>query len=135
MAEKVICIIDDNDDIRDIYRMKFKNEGFETVLASNGLDGLELIRTHHPGVVLLDIEMPKMNGIEVLQHIKADPSIQDIPVIILSNVDSADIFQQVSDLGGAEYYMVKALVPFDKVIDTAVEVMSEHKNQEGTPTE
>ncbi len=95
MAEKVICIIDDNDDIRDIYRMKFKNEGFETVLASNGLDGLELIRTHHPGVVLLDIEMPKMNGIEVLQHIKADPSIQDIPVIILSNVDSADIFQQV----------------------------------------
>lgn len=123
MDQKLICIVDDNDDIRDIYRMKFATEGIETVTAADGAEGLRVIREKHPSVVLLDIQMPVMDGIGVLRELKADPSLSKIPVIILSNVDSDDMFQTVTELGAAEYYMIKSLVDPQRVVDTAMEAL------------
>jgi CheY-like chemotaxis protein len=123
MDQKLICIIDDNDDIREIYRTKFASEGIETVTASDGAEGLMVIRQKHPAVVLLDIQMPVLDGIGVLRELKADPELSKIPVIILSNVDSDDMFQTVTELGAAEYYMVKSLVDPQRVIDTTLEVL------------
>jgi chemosensory pili system protein ChpA (sensor histidine kinase/response regulator) len=130
MNSNRICIVDDNDDIREIYRMKFQVEGFETVTASNGQEALEIIRGEHPAVVLLDIQMPVMDGLEVLGHLRADPSVKDIPVVILSNIDSEDIFQKVSDLGSAEYYLVKSLVDPQRVVDVTIEALAASKNQQ-----
>ncbi len=123
MEQKLICIVDDNDDIREIYRMKFASEGIETVLASDGAEGLRIIREKRPSVVLLDIQMPVMDGIQVLRELKADSELSKIPVIILSNVDSDDMFQTVTELGAAEYYMIKSLVDPQRVVDTALEVL------------
>ncbi len=123
MDQKLICIVDDNDDIREIYRMKFATEGIETITAADGAEGLRLIREKHPSVVLLDIQMPVMDGIGVLRELKADAELSKIPVIILSNVDSDDMFQTVTELGAAEYYMIKSLVDPQRVVDTAMEAL------------
>jgi CheY-like chemotaxis protein len=123
MDQKLICIVDDNDDIREIYRMKFASEGLETVTASDGAEGMKVIREKRPAVILLDIQMPVMDGIAVLRELKADPELSEIPVIILSNVDSDDMFRTVTDLGAAEYYLIKSLVDPQRVIDVAMEAL------------
>lgn len=129
MDNPVVCIVDDNDEIRDIYRTKFTMEGFATIVAEDGPQALEMIKTERPAVVLLDIQMPVMDGLEVLAHLKADPALKDIPVVILSNIDSEDIFQKVTDLGSAEYYLVKSLVDPQKVVDVTIEAIATHRNQ------
>jgi CheY-like chemotaxis protein len=123
MNQKLVCIVDDNDDIREIYRMKFASEGLETVTASDGAEGMKVIREKRPAVILLDIQMPVMDGIAVLQELKADPELSEIPVIILSNVDSDDMFRTVTDLGAAEYYLIKSLVDPQRVIDVTMEAL------------
>ena len=123
MNQKLICIVDDNDDIREIYRMKFASEGLETVTASDGAEGMKVIREKRPAVILLDIQMPVMDGIAVLRELKADPELSEIPVIILSNVDSDDMFRTVTDLGAAEYYLIKSLVDPQRVIDVTMEAL------------
>lgn len=128
----LVCIVDDNDEIRDIYRTKFTMEGFQTLVAENGQQALEVIKKERPEVILLDIQMPVMDGLEVLAHLKADPALKDIPVVILSNIDSEDVFQKVSDLGSAEYYLVKSLVDPQRVVDVTIEALAAHKNQEDT---
>ena len=123
MNQKLICIVDDNDDIREIYRMKFASEGLETVTASDGAEGMKVIREKRPAVILLDIQMPVMDGIAVLRELKADPELSEIPVIILSNVDSDDMFRTVTDFGAAEYYLIKSLVDPQRVIDVTMEAL------------
>jgi CheY-like chemotaxis protein len=125
---QLVCIVDDNEDIRSIYRQKFKNEGFETIAAANGREALEMIKHERPAVILLDIQMPEMDGLEVLEQLKADEALKNIPVVILTNVDSEEIFQKVTDLGAAEYYLVKALVDPQKVVDVTIEAMAIEPN-------
>lgn len=124
MNNRLVCIVDDNDDIREIYRMKFHIEGFETVTAKNGQEALEVMRTAHPAVVLLDVQMPVMDGLEVLNRMKNDPELKHLPVVILSNIDSEDVFQTVGDLGAADYYLVKAMVDPQKVVDVTIEALA-----------
>ena len=129
----LICIVDDNDEIRDIYRTKFKTEGFETIGAADGEQALRLIKTERPAAVLLDIQMPVMDGLQVLEHLHADEALKNIPVVVLSNLDSDEIFKQVSDLGFADYYLVKSLVDPQKVVDVTIEALSAQKEEGGDP--
>jgi CheY-like chemotaxis protein len=121
---KSVLIVDDNADIREIYDLKFRREGFETQTAEDGRRGLSAMRAKLPDAVILDIQMPVMDGIEVLEEMKKDPTLSDVPVVVLSNVDSDEMFQRVSDLGRAEYYLVKALVDPQKVIDVTLEAIA-----------
>lgn len=123
--EEVVCIVDDNDDIRDIYSTKFRREGFSVVTASDGEEALVLIRKERPSVILLDIQMPVLDGLGVLKVLKADVDLAKIPVVILSNVDSEDMFQKVSELGGAHYYLVKSLTDPQKVVDVTLEALAD----------
>lgn len=122
--EEVVCIVDDNDDIRDIYSTKFRREGFTVVTAKDGEEALVVIRREHPNVILLDIQMPILDGLGVLRVLKGDEELAKIPVVILSNIDSEEIFQQVSDLGGAHYYLVKSLTDPQKVVDVTVDALA-----------
>ncbi|NCQ06210.1 MAG: response regulator [Candidatus Moranbacteria bacterium] len=120
--KKKVCIIDDNDDIREIYRMKLTIEGYDVLTAKNGKEGMEIIRESHPVVILLDIEMPVMNGIEVLAELKKDPVLVKIPVIILTNQDNEGAFKQVGEYNTA-FYVIKALATPQKVADLIKEVL------------
>lgn len=125
VSKKRVCIIDDDAYIRDIYRVKFDREGFGTMTAANGVEGLAMIRQEHPDIILLDLQMPVLDGISVIQELRADPTLKTIPVIVLSNVDQDEMFQKVSDLGGACHYLIKSLADPQKVVDVTASVLSE----------
>ncbi len=120
--KKKICIIDDNDDIREIYRMKMITEGYDVLTATNGKEGMDVIRESHPVVILLDIEMPVMNGIEVLAELKKDAVLAKIPVIMLTNQDNEGSFKKVGEFDPA-FYVIKALATPQKVADLVKEVL------------
>lgn len=82
---KKIVIIEDHPVLISIYRNKFIAAGFEVEIATDGESGLELINRIKPDLVVLDLAMPKLNGIEVLKRLRANPSSRELPVIIFSD--------------------------------------------------
>lgn len=121
--KKLVCIVDDDNDVRDIYSTKFKREGFTVVTARNGEEGLSMIKKERPDVIVLDIQMPVLDGLGVLQALRRDRELTKIPVVVLTNIDSDVMFKEVGRLGAAEYYLVKALTDPQKVVDITLEAM------------
>ena len=101
---KRIVIIEDHPVLISIYRNKFVAEGFQVEIASDGESGLELINLSKPDLVVLDLAMPKVNGIEVLKKLRANPLFHALPVIIFS--DSA--WQQQATKEGATVVLSKS---------------------------
>lgn len=122
--KKKVCIIEDDQDIRDIYVMKFTQDGFNVSSAENGEVGMRVIRETRPDIILLDIQMPVKNGIEVLEELQSDPDKQlaKTPVIMLTNVDDDRIIRKI---GGFEtrFYLIKSLTTPQKAVDYVREVM------------
>ncbi len=86
MAEqtrKVVCVEDEQEMI-DLIRLILSRRGFEVLGANGGVRGLELIRAEKPDIVLLDLMMPEMDGWQVYQQLKADPSTEHIPVVVVT---------------------------------------------------
>ncbi len=118
-----ILIIEDDSLLARMYAQKFKKEGFEVSTAGNGEEGLEKIKSFGPDVVLLDIMMPKMNGLEVLERLKADGKIKGTPVILLTNLarGMADINRGLEL--GAVAYLVKSKVKPVEVVAKVKEIL------------
>lgn len=90
-ADKVILIVDDTN--VNILKADFilKNEGYTTLKATSGMSCLKVLKTNHVDLVLLDIEMPDMNGFETLDEIRKNPATKDIPVIFVTSDHDTDI--------------------------------------------
>ncbi len=101
-AQSVLAI-DDTQDIHNLLRLRLRGEGIELHHATSPIDGLALAKTLIPDLILLDIDMPKMNGFDVCRALKADPSTVAIPVIFLSA--SSDVDDKVAgfDLGAVDF--------------------------------
>jgi adenylate cyclase len=82
-----LLIVDDNEINRDVLARHLGRQGYTTAVAENGSQALAMIRTQKFGLLLLDVMMPEMNGYQVLQHLKTDPRLRDIPVIMISALD------------------------------------------------
>ncbi len=80
----LILIIDDEADLRDIIKMKLETKGFEVKAAESEIDGINLAREFKPDIILLDLVMPLMNGVEVLAKIKEDPQTKNIKVFLFT---------------------------------------------------
>ncbi len=78
---------------------------FEVVTASNGKEGLELIQSEKPDLVLLDLIMPEMDGFELMAAIRADDDIKDTKVVILSNETSEKSMKKAKELGAIDYFI------------------------------
>lgn len=102
-----ILIIEDDSFISDMYKIKLESESFEVVVAADGVQGLEAAGKEHPDLILLDVVMPKMDGFTVLQNLKEKPEVQNIPVIMLTNLGQKDSVEKGLKLG-AEDYIIKA---------------------------
>jgi DNA-binding response OmpR family regulator len=81
--QRVVCV-EDEPEMIDLYRLILSRRGFEVIGANGGREGLEVIRTHNPDLVLLDLMMPDMDGWEVYKQLKADKHTNDIPVIVVT---------------------------------------------------
>lgn len=114
-----IAIIEDDTLLAEMYSQKFQKDGYQVMRAGDGQEGLALIKQQKPNLILLDIMMPKMNGLQVLQAIKADPDkqIKNIPVVLLTNL--AREMQDVNrglELGAVAYLIKSQVKPADVVI-------------------
>ncbi len=79
-----VLVVEDQEEIAALIKFKLKNSGYDVVHAENGKLGLEAARSSPPDLILLDIMMPVMNGVEMLKELKADPNLKSIPVIMLT---------------------------------------------------
>lgn len=102
-----VLIIDDDGTMRSLYERVFTLEGFTVELADSGKTGMEKVQTTNPDIVLLDMMMPVINGLEVLEKIKADPATSHIPVIVMSNYSELSISTRAIQLG-ADQYLIKS---------------------------
>jgi two-component system, OmpR family, alkaline phosphatase synthesis response regulator PhoP len=107
---KRILIVDDEPNIARIIEMNLTREGYEVTKAADGIDGLEAARRERPDLILLDVHMPLMNGLEMLAQMKADPDLASLPVIMLTAQSGRDELARGLD-AGAEYYVTKPIDP------------------------
>ena len=118
-----ILLVEDDPLIYRMYQKLFKLEGYETETAENGEEGLEKVATFMPDVILLDIMMPKMNGIEMLTKLKENPETAEIPTVVLTNVSDMNISNQVF-AKGANLQIAKSEAEPDQVIAWIKSVLS-----------
>jgi adenylate cyclase len=107
-----VLVVDDDVVNRKLLVRMLEQEGHRARTAENGREALELARAEPPDVVLLDIVMPELDGIAVLETLKADPALQHVPVIMISAVDELESVVRCIEIG-AEDYLPK---PFDSVL-------------------
>jgi DNA-binding response OmpR family regulator len=105
ITDKKILIIDDDEDFLSILDMKFKKEGFFTIIAKDGEEGISLAKSEKPDIILLDMALPKKGGLEVLADLKSDEISKNIPVIILSNFSEDENIKKAISLGAADYFI------------------------------
>lgn len=110
-----IAIIEDDLTINQMYRMKFEAEGFEVQVAENGKDGVTLVKNFQPDMVLLDLQMPEMNGDEALTEIRSHDWGKNIPVIILTNLGEEESPKHIRTLGIHSYIVKASLTPKEVV--------------------
>ena len=109
MAKSYILVVDDDETIRVLVESILQKEGFETVAAENGKDCLNILKSAPPTAIILDWEMPEIDGLEVLKTIKADEKTKSIPVMMLTSKNNiADVSECLE--AGANDYSAK---PFD----------------------
>jgi DNA-binding response OmpR family regulator len=104
-----VLLVDDDPVILKLLQVNFEMEGYKVMTANDGVEGLEKARKERPDIVLLDIMMPRMDGLEVTKALKGDASTKDIPIILLSAKAQASDVQVGKDMG-ADDYLTK---PFD----------------------
>lgn len=104
MSDKqTILIVDDEQDLLDLIEYNLKKVGFDVLKAENGLEGIEMARTYHPHLVLLDIMMPKMDGFEVVDRMRDDPKLKHIPIIFLTARGDEKTEVEGLNKGGDDY--------------------------------
>jgi DNA-binding response OmpR family regulator len=104
----IIVLADDEPDLRSIYAACLRNEGFEVWEASDGREALDLVKARHPALMLLDVWMPALNGLEVVEHLRNDPLACQLRVVMLSNLGDSDTRLEGFSAGVADYW-VKSL--------------------------
>jgi len=108
----VILVVDDNEENRDMLARRLRRQGYEVPTAAGGRAALDALAQAPVDLVLLDVMMPELDGYAVLQRLKSDPALRDIPVLMISALDEMDSVVRCIQLG-AEDYLGK---PFDPVL-------------------
>ncbi|MBI2416158.1 MAG: response regulator [Candidatus Kerfeldbacteria bacterium] len=126
-----VIVVEDEAFLSKILSERLVDEGFQRVdVAGNGEEALQKIRSNPPDIVLLDMILPKLNGFEVLQTLKADAKLKTIPVLILSNLGQDQDIEQAKRYGASDY-IVKSNFSIQKVINKIYSIL----NAQGRPVE
>ncbi len=115
MEKKKVLIIEDELNIREVYRDILKEAQFDVIEASEGDDGLKKALEGNWDLILLDIMLPKKDGLEILADIKKDPNLSTKPVILLTNLGRDSIIKEGYSLGASSYLVKSEINPDDVV--------------------
>ena len=130
MAEsepKKILVVDDEDPVREIYNKEFTSSGFKVVLASDGEQGLLKAGEEIPDLILLDVMMPKMSGIDTLKVLKKNELTKKIPILLLTNLGEEQIIKEGFSLG-ADGYLLKVSYTPAQVVEECRKFLGDEKN-------
>jgi two-component system chemotaxis response regulator CheY len=120
MAKRILTI-DDSKTIRDMLRMTLVSAGFEVIQAVDGQDGVEVMDREKVDLVITDINMPRMNGYEVVRHLRGNPSHKSLPILVLTTESDSDK-KNLAREAGATGWMVKPFDP-DRLLETVRKVI------------
>jgi CheY-like chemotaxis protein len=106
-VEVRILLTEDDPIVAELYRLRLDREGHRVDVAADGQAALEAVRRERPDLILLDIRMPRLSGIAVLEEVRADGGLRDLPVVMLTNYSDPAQVQRCRELG-IEAYLVKS---------------------------
>ncbi|BBH53643.1 MULTISPECIES: response regulator [Fluviispira] len=118
---KTILIVDDALTVRNLAKYALSKGGYNILEAEDGSVGLAVTRSNTVDLIISDLNMPKMNGLEMAKAIKSDPKTQNIPIFMLSTVASQEVAQQGKEIG-IMVWIVKPFVP-DKLLAAVKKVL------------
>lgn len=111
-----ILLVEDDIFIYKAYSAGLTRVGYDVTIAKDGVEAMEMLSKEKFGLVLLDLILSRLDGFEVLKQIKADATLKDIPVVVLSNLSQPKDVQRCKHLGAADYF-VKADMPLSRIIE------------------
>jgi len=127
-----ILIVEDDVLIGRLYQKIFTVEGYQVAVAVDGQQGLDMVRTFKPTLILLDIMMPKLNGLQVLEKLKVDPETKNIPVVMLTNLSSQQD-AEAALLKGAVKYIIKSEQTPKQVFEVIKQLLAAYTRSEIPP--
>ena len=121
---KKILFIEDEAALQKTFGEVLEQEGYKMISAMDGEEGIRLVKSEKPDLILLDLIMPKLNGFEVLENLKSDKTTESIPVIVLTNLEGTGDVEKSLELG-AMTYLVKANYTLEEVIKKIKQALGE----------
>lgn len=118
-----ILLVDDDEALRQLYNLELSGRKFETVEAVDGEDGLSKAKSEKPNLILLDVMMPKLDGLATLTKLKADPLTKDIFVVMLTNFGQENLVQQALNLGATDYLLKYKVTP-SEMADKVAQILA-----------
>lgn len=115
-GRKKVLIIEDDDHISKVYQIKLGKEEIDTVIARDGEEGVSMVSSEKPDLVLLDLMIPKKDGFVVLEEVKKTELGKKIPILVLSNLGQENDIKRAVGLGAADYF-VKVNLSIQEIID------------------
>lgn len=120
-----LLVVDDSITVREVERKMLENNGYEVDVAVNGMDGWNAIRTGHYDLVITDVDMPRMNGIELVSLIKNHPELKTTPVIIVSYKDREEDRLRGLEVG-ADYYLTKSSFHDNTLLKAVIDLIGQN---------
>jgi CheY-like chemotaxis protein len=120
---KSILYVEDEQFFGSLISQKLSEKGFKVVLAPTGEKALEAVQKENFSLILLDIFLPGINGFEVLAKLKSDPKTKDVPVVMLTNLDTQEDREKAKNLG-AESFLVKMLTDPKDIFNSVEEILT-----------
>jgi CheY-like chemotaxis protein len=122
-----VLMVEDHPDIAELYQLKLQLEGYRVAVASNGIAGLELTRTLKPDVLLLDIHVPQLDGLQLLAALRDDERTRDQLVVVFTEDDNPTLVREAERLQAAAYLLKARLLP--RLLSEAInEVLRNNRN-------
>jgi two-component system, chemotaxis family, sensor kinase CheA len=121
-VKPLILVVEDEISVAAALRENLFEKGYNVEVAKDGIEAIEKVRSLKPSAIILDLGLPKQNGLQVIERLRSTKADFTIPVIVLSSVESTVVLQKCEELGMSCYY-VKTHTSIQKVIDTVAKTV------------
>lgn len=115
MANARILIVEDDEFLLTMYQTKLSLENFDVITALNGMQAVKVAQKELPDLILLDLNLPEMNGFEVLENLKFQEQTKNIPVVVLTNYSQKEDIDRCFELGAKDYLIKAHFIPSEVV--------------------
>ena len=126
-AQARVLMVEDHAEIAELYQLKLQLDGYRVAVASNGVAGLEMARALMPDLILLDMHLPKLDGLQLLSALREDVTTRELLVVIFSDDDSPSLIREAERLNVASYLLKAHLLP-SRLSATVAELLRNRKS-------